>query len=148
VVNGVRRKREFDHHDLATLAGADGGCTPEIPIGQDPSAGAGGDDREPVACGETACPLGQVCCNPSCGVCTPPDGACTTELCDDRSCSDTMNAIRSLVAEHQSCEMDSDCEAVNVSCLPSANSAMPFSSFATRTASAAARLRRVAKSRS
>jgi hypothetical protein len=32
-----------------------------------------------------------------------------------------MNAIRSLVAEHQSCTTDSGCKAVIVSCLPSAN---------------------------
>jgi len=32
-------------------------------------------------CGEVTCPADQVCCNASCGICTPPDGACTQQLC-------------------------------------------------------------------
>jgi hypothetical protein len=33
------------------------------------------------ACGAKTCPSGQVCCNASCGICTPPDGACTQQAC-------------------------------------------------------------------
>lgn len=32
-------------------------------------------------CGPSVCAAGQVCCNESCGVCTPPDGACTQQAC-------------------------------------------------------------------
>jgi hypothetical protein len=33
-------------------------------------------------CGSNVCPAGQVCCNASCGICTPPDGACIQIVCD------------------------------------------------------------------
>jgi hypothetical protein len=38
---------------------------------------------EPVGepCGATQCESGQVCCNASCGICTPPGGVCTQQLC-------------------------------------------------------------------
>jgi hypothetical protein len=32
-------------------------------------------------CGDTVCAPDEVCCNESCGICTPPDGACTQQLC-------------------------------------------------------------------
>jgi len=32
-------------------------------------------------CGNHFCPQGEVCCNESCGICTPPDGYCTREFC-------------------------------------------------------------------
>ncbi len=35
-----------------------------------------------VRCGTKVCPTGQVCCNPSCGICTPPDGFCTQQICE------------------------------------------------------------------
>jgi hypothetical protein len=38
-------------------------------------------DGEP--CGPKTCPAGQVCCNRSCGICTPPGGLCTQQLCED-----------------------------------------------------------------
>jgi hypothetical protein len=34
------------------------------------------------ACGKVTCNQDQVCCNPSCGVCTAPDGGCTDQTCD------------------------------------------------------------------
>jgi hypothetical protein len=34
-----------------------------------------------VACGSTTCRGGQVCCNASCGICTPPDGMCAQLEC-------------------------------------------------------------------
>ena len=36
----------------------------------------------PNACGDGLCPEGTVCCNESCGICTPPGGACTQQVCD------------------------------------------------------------------
>ncbi len=35
------------------------------------------------ACGKVICAVGEVCCNPSCSVCTAPDGMCTQQLCMD-----------------------------------------------------------------
>jgi hypothetical protein len=32
-------------------------------------------------CGDTVCGAGLVCCNASCGICTPPDGACIQIAC-------------------------------------------------------------------
>lgn len=34
------------------------------------------------ACGAVTCESGQVCCNASCGICTPPDGFCTQQVCE------------------------------------------------------------------
>jgi len=34
-----------------------------------------------TACGSTTCPSGQVCCNSSCGICTPPGGMCIQLAC-------------------------------------------------------------------
>jgi hypothetical protein len=36
---------------------------------------------EPEVCGSATCPEGQVCCNSSCGICTPPGGFCTMQYC-------------------------------------------------------------------
>jgi len=33
------------------------------------------------ACGPTVCPSGEVCCNASCGICTPPGGVCIQIAC-------------------------------------------------------------------
>ncbi len=35
-----------------------------------------------TACGDTSCAQGLVCCNASCGICTPPDGACIQIACE------------------------------------------------------------------
>lgn len=40
----------------------------------DPNAGG-------VSCGFNTCAVGDVCCNASCGICTPPDGVCTQQFC-------------------------------------------------------------------
>ncbi len=37
---------------------------------------------EGEACGETTCGAGEVCCNASCGICTPPDGVCIQIACE------------------------------------------------------------------
>jgi hypothetical protein len=36
-----------------------------------------------VVCGKATCAAGEVCCNPSCGICTAPDGMCTQQFCDE-----------------------------------------------------------------
>jgi hypothetical protein len=42
-----------------------------------------GDPAEGEACGNVTCAAGQVCCNPSCGICTAPGGSCTEQFCGD-----------------------------------------------------------------
>ena len=65
---------------LATLSFAAPGCG---------HSGAGGG----VACGKARCAVGDVCCNASCGICTPPGGVCTQQVCSDPT----------------SCRTDADC---------------------------------------
>ena len=38
---------------------------------------------EDLSCGSNTCQSGEVCCNPSCGYCTAPNGRCTKEFCID-----------------------------------------------------------------
>lgn len=33
-------------------------------------------------CGRRTCPPNMVCCNASCGICTPPSGVCTQQVCE------------------------------------------------------------------
>lgn len=55
-----------------------GACT-DVHVGSD-DAGPGG-MREP--CGPVTCDVGQVCCNSSCGICTPPGAGCVAIACED-----------------------------------------------------------------
>jgi hypothetical protein len=49
----------------------------------DPPSDPPPDPNAPVACGRSVCAAGEVCCNESCGTCTPPGGACDLMLCVD-----------------------------------------------------------------
>lgn len=61
--------------------------------------------KEPGAiCGDTVCPLGEVCCNASCGICAPPDGACIQIACEPEP-----------VCEAE-CEAGTHCELMEVQC--------------------------------
>ena len=44
---------------------------------------ASGGEAAGVPCGRATCAEGMVCCNASCGVCTPPDGMCTQQFCGE-----------------------------------------------------------------
>lgn len=44
-------------------------------------------------CGSTLCATGDVCCNASCGICTPPDGFCIMLACSEPTTSCTMMAM-------------------------------------------------------
>ncbi len=46
--------------------------------GTNDDGGGGG-----VSCGPVTCAVGMVCCNESCGICTPPDGSCIDLACVD-----------------------------------------------------------------
>ncbi|EJT75656.1 hypothetical protein GGTG_05588 [Gaeumannomyces tritici R3-111a-1] len=43
--------------------------------------GGGGGGESPVTCGKNKCGKGQYCCNSSCGICAPVDGACIQLFC-------------------------------------------------------------------
>ncbi len=36
-------------------------------------------------CGDVTCVPGEVCCNESCGICTPPGGVCIQTVCEPSS---------------------------------------------------------------
>ena len=38
-------------------------------------------DNQRQTCGDKVCPSGQVCCNASCGICTPRGVECTQQAC-------------------------------------------------------------------
>lgn len=52
-------------------------------------------------CGRKYCPVGQVCCNQSCGICTPPDGACTQQYCSGPNFSACFSATTTVKVEGQ-----------------------------------------------
>jgi hypothetical protein len=61
----------------------DGG--PEVDTGSVGVDGSTQDDggTSGVSCGPVTCEVGMVCCNESCGICTPPDGSCIELECVD-----------------------------------------------------------------
>lgn len=74
-----------------------GGCSSSVMIGADDGgadAGARIDGSNGEPCGANVCTDGLVCCNASCGICAPPDAACTTiacpepVVCDGEVCSE------------------------------------------------------------
>jgi hypothetical protein len=52
------------------------GAPEDATSGSDSTNGMAG-----AACGPKTCAAGTVCCNASCGICTPPGGACTQQVC-------------------------------------------------------------------
>ena len=58
-------------------------------------------------CGSKTCPPGQVCCNRSCGICAPPDGMCTQQVCEDGGIGG---------AGTPTCTGDADCRAFSDYC--------------------------------
>ena len=63
-------------------------CSPGFACVDDPGdtcdPAAGGADCSGIClavCGPAVCPPEQVCCNASCGICTPPGGACILIAC-------------------------------------------------------------------
>jgi eight-cysteine-cluster-containing protein len=67
----------------------DGVCDDWCPE-PDPDCGGGG-----VPCGDTTCGDGMVCCNDSCGICTPPGGACIQLACgpEEQICGGFAGAV-------------------------------------------------------
>lgn len=75
-----------------------------------------------VVCGKARCAAGEVCCNPSCGICTPPDGMCTQQFCDETPAvsegGDTPPPPAALTGcDTVRCASGSHCELVQVQCV-------------------------------
>ncbi len=73
-----------------------------------------------VPCGQNVCHDGQICCNPSCGICAPPDGMCTQQFCD--APKNTAGAQEELpdaptTCDHVRCASGTHCEMVEVQCI-------------------------------
>lgn len=48
----------------------------------DSDGGAAPDEEKGEPCGSVTCDPGLVCCNPTCGICTPPEYACPAVVCE------------------------------------------------------------------
>ena len=74
-----------------------------------------------VACGATLCALGEVCCNPSCGICTARDGMCTQQFCDDAprgaQAGEPLPPPPPATCETVRCREGTTCTMVDVECL-------------------------------
>jgi hypothetical protein len=77
VCDCVRSACEEDYHPcIAATCPVGSAC---VPVGCDATCVP----LEEIPCGDVTCEVGMVCCNPSCGICTPPEGACVQIACDD-----------------------------------------------------------------
>ena len=74
-----------------------------------------------VACGAMLCALGEVCCNPSCGICTARDGMCTQQFCDDAPASaqagEPLPPPPPATCETVRCREGTTCTMVEVECV-------------------------------
>jgi len=80
-----------------------------------------------VPCGPSTCTHHEVCCNESCGICTPPGGVCTQQQCAPPTpCVDTVLCIRGfhwspercacVPDEPGTCASDDECRLVQDLC--------------------------------
>jgi hypothetical protein len=83
-------------------------------------AGEGAEAQQDVPCGKSVCSGGQVCCNPSCGICAPPDGMCTQQFCDTPVEPDGgMNELPAapISCDNVRCAGGTHCEMIEVQCI-------------------------------
>ncbi len=66
-------------------------------------------------CGRTSCKVGDVCCNASCGICTPPDGMCTQQVCVEEEPAE--GEPEGLTCANFRCATGTHCEMVEVQCV-------------------------------
>ncbi|HEY6876457.1 MAG TPA: hypothetical protein VI299_00480 [Polyangiales bacterium] len=87
----------------------------------EPTAGEGNEAAlRDVACGQNVCHGGQVCCNPSCGICAAPDAMCTQQFCDapmgvDGSSEALPDAP--MTCDNVRCASGTHCELIEVQCI-------------------------------
>ena len=72
-----------------------------------------------VACGAAMCAEGQICCNPSCGICTPPDGMCTQQFCDAPAGAEgaAPSGEPGSTCDNVRCVAGTHCEMTQVQCI-------------------------------
>lgn len=104
----------------ALLAGCRGGREGEA----GKAAESDGEEQpaQQVACGKATCAAGEVCCNPSCGICTAPDGMCTQQFCDENppvsEGGDPPPPPAAVTAcDRVRCQGGTHCELVQVQCV-------------------------------
>lgn len=93
---------------------------PEISQAEATEGKEGMQPAQQVACGKTMCALGEVCCNPSCGICTARDGMCTQQFCDDAPASEageTPPESPKITCDNVRCKAGTHCEMVQVQCV-------------------------------
>ncbi len=79
---------------LAMLVGIEGGlCCASAGLGED--------------CGPKTCAAGEVCCNESCGICTPPGGGCIELYCEPAAAG----------CDSITCDAGTHCEMQDVVCV-------------------------------
>jgi hypothetical protein len=100
-----QRKSDTPEVGASHGTGGPGGAGSTGPGSTGPGAGSPGE-----ACGPKTCPAGQVCCNQSCGICTPPGGVCTQQFCES-SAPPTTNPGGGMMDPGAACKVDGDCRA-------------------------------------
>lgn len=73
-----------------------------------------------VQCGKVQCAAGEICCNPSCGICTVPEGMCTQQFCDEGAPDVQAGEpppSRKLSCDNVRCAEGTHCELVEVQCI-------------------------------
>jgi hypothetical protein len=88
-------------------------------------------DSAGVACGPNTCAAGDVCCNSSCGICTPPGGMCTMQFCggpigggcttialcvEGFAWSDVTCSCEPVAPKPSACTTDADCRTFSDYC--------------------------------
>lgn len=95
-------------------------CGRSEPKSETEAKGASSGTEARVACGKVECAAGEICCNPSCGICTAPDGMCTQQFCDEGS-SDVRAGEPlpppAITCDNVRCAAGTHCELVEVQCV-------------------------------
>jgi hypothetical protein len=69
---------------FAALAGCKHGAPPAAePSTPQPVTSVPSEPEPGPVCGRITCAAGEICCNASCNICTPPDGMCTQQVCEE-----------------------------------------------------------------
>jgi hypothetical protein len=73
-----------------------------------------------IPCGQNVCHGGNVCCNPSCGICAAPQGMCMQQFCDTPKTSEgAQEALPDAptTCDHVRCASGTHCEMTEVQCV-------------------------------
>ncbi|MDB4975695.1 MAG: hypothetical protein JWN48_4036 [Myxococcaceae bacterium] len=111
------RRRARAHHEWTLLSAAllASACH-KGPKDVEQNTTTGEENAGPVSCGTVTCGEGQICCNPSCGICTAPDVMCTQQFCDtpERAGDGGPSTVS---CDSVRCVAGTHCELVQVQCV-------------------------------